>query len=159
MRKQISERVNSGTFDVVICDFLAPAINAPRDLSCPTILFQHNVEAMIWKRHFEVQNNQLKKIYLRRQWRKMERFERETCRRFDTVIAVSKDDCEQMRDEYTIDNVFEVPTGVDTDFFTPSGKETVDPHNVVFTGSMDWLPHEDRCEESRVGEEGRLLWP
>jgi sugar transferase (PEP-CTERM/EpsH1 system associated) len=144
MRSQISERVNrSNFFDVVICDFLAPAINVPRDLSCPTILFQHNVEAMIWKRHFEVQNNQLKKIYLRQQWRKMERFEREMCRRFDTVIAVSKDDCEQMRKEYAVDNVFEVPTGVDTDFFTPSGRETIDPRNVVFTGSMDWLPNED----------------
>jgi len=144
MRSQISERVNrSNFFDVVICDFLAPAINVPRDLSCPTILFQHNVEAMIWKRHFEVQNNQLKKIYLRQQWRKMERFEREMCRRFDTVIAVSKDDCEQMRKEYAVDNVFEVPTGVDTDFFTSSGKEVVEPRNVVFTGSMDWLPNED----------------
>jgi polysaccharide biosynthesis protein PslH len=144
MRSEISERVNrSDFFDVVICDFLAPAINVPRDLSCPTILFQHNVEAMIWKRHFEVQNNQLKKIYLRQQWRKMERFEREMCRRFDTVIAVSKDDCEQMRNEYGVDNVFEVPTGVDTDFFTPSGKEVVEPRNVVFTGSMDWLPNED----------------
>jgi sugar transferase (PEP-CTERM/EpsH1 system associated) len=144
MRSQISERVNRGNFfDVVICDFLAPAINVPRDLSCPTILFQHNVEAMIWKRHFEVQNNQLKKIYLRQQWRKMERFEREMCRRFDTVIAVSKDDCEQMRKEYGVDNVFEVPTGVDTDFFTPSGREMVEPRNVVFTGSMDWLPNED----------------
>jgi len=39
--------------------------------------------------------------------------------------------------------VFEVPTGVDTDFFTPSGGETIDPRNVVFTGSMDWLPNED----------------
>ena len=144
MRNEISERVNrSDFFDVVICDFLAPAINVPRDLSCPTILFQHNVEAMIWKRHFEVQNNQLKKIYLRQQWRKMERFEREACRRFDTVIAVSKDDCEQMRKEYGVDNVFEVPTGVDTDFFTPSGREVVEPRNVVFTGSMDWLPNED----------------
>jgi len=59
------------------------------------------------------------------------------------VIAVSKDDCEQIRSEYAVDNVFEVPTGVDTDFFTPSGKEIVDPRNVVFTGSMDWLPNED----------------
>jgi sugar transferase (PEP-CTERM/EpsH1 system associated) len=144
MRNEISERVNrSDFFDVVICDFLAPAINVPRDLSCPTILFQHNVEAMIWKRHFEVQTNPLKKIYLRQQWRKMERFEREMCRRFDTVIAVSKDDCEQMRKEYGVDNVFEVPTGVDTDFFTPSGREVVEPRNVVFTGSMDWLPNED----------------
>lgn len=143
MRRQILDLTANGRFDVVICDFLAPAINVPLELSCPTILFQHNVEAMIWKRHFEVQNNPAKKTYLRQQWRKMERFERETCRRFDTVIAVSKEDAEQMREEYAVDQVFEVPTGVDTEFFQPSGAQSIDPHNVVFTGSMDWLPNED----------------
>jgi len=143
MRRQIIERANNGTFDVVICDFLAPSINVPRDLSCPSILFQHNVEAMIWKRHFEVQGNPVKKIYLRQQWRKMQKFEKDTCRRFDSVIAVSKEDSEQMRKEYSVNALFEVPTGVDTDFFTPSGKEVIQPHNVVFTGSMDWLPNED----------------
>ena len=143
MHRQIIERSNNQTIDVVICDFLAPAINVPRSLSCPTILFQHNVEAMIWKRHFEVASNALKKTYLRGQWRKMEKFEKEMCRRFDAVIAVSAEDRDQMRDEYGIDNVFEVPTGVDTEFFTPSGKERIDPHNLVFTGSMDWLPNED----------------
>jgi sugar transferase (PEP-CTERM/EpsH1 system associated) len=143
MRQQVIERSKNQTVDIVICDFLAPAINVPPRLSCPSILFQHNVEAMIWKRHFEVQTNALKKTYLRGQWRKMERFEKEACRRFDAVIAVSAEDRDQMRDEYGVNAVFEVPTGVDTEFFTPSGRENVDPHNVVFTGSMDWLPNED----------------
>ncbi len=141
MRSEIITREDS--IDVVICDFLAPASNVPRSLSCPSILFQHNVEAMIWKRHFEVQKNRVKKTYLRDQWRKMERYEKETCRRFDAVIAVSAEDRDQMREEYGVNAVFEVPTGVDTEFFTPSGKENTDPHNVVFTGSMDWLPNED----------------
>ena len=143
MRRQIVERVSNQAVDVVICDFLAPAINVPRSLSAPSILFQHNVEAMIWKRHFEVQTNAAKKSYLRGQWRKMEKFEKETCRRFDAVIAVSAEDRDQMREQYGVEAVFEVPTGVDVEFFVPSGKEKIDPHNVVFTGSMDWLPNED----------------
>jgi glycosyltransferase involved in cell wall biosynthesis len=141
MRTEIITKEES--IDVVICDFLAPAINVPQNLSVPSILFQHNVEAMIWKRHFEVQSNPAKKTYLRGQWRKMERFEKEMCRRFDAVIAVSAEDRDQMRDEYGVNAVFEVPTGVDTEFFRPTGKENLDPHNVVFTGSMDWLPNED----------------
>ncbi len=36
-----------------------------------------------------------------------------------------------------------MPTGVDTDFFRPRRAEKRDPHNLVFTGSMDWLPNED----------------
>lgn len=143
MRKEIVERTSRGAVDIVICDFLAPAINVPRALPCPSILFQHNVEAMIWKRHFEVQTNPLKKNFLRGQWRKMERFERESCRRFDSVVAVSAEDRDLMRKEFGVDEVFDVPTGVDVEFFTPSGREQTDPYNVVFTGSMDWLPNED----------------
>jgi len=39
--------------------------------------------------------------------------------------------------------VSEVPTGVDTEYFRSSGKGPRDPHNMVFTGSMDWIPNED----------------
>jgi sugar transferase (PEP-CTERM/EpsH1 system associated) len=143
MRKEIVERANNASVDVVICDFLAPAINVPQTLACPSILFQHNVEAMIWKRHFEVQKNPVKKSYLWDQWRKMKSFEKEMCQRFDSVVAVSAEDRDQMREEYSVQEVFDVPTGVDVDFFTPSGQERIEPHNVVFTGSMDWLPNED----------------
>jgi len=143
MRREIGERAKAGMFDLIVCDFLAPAANVPFDLGWPTVLFQHNVEAMIWKRHYEVQSNPLKKAYLGKQWLKMRAFERKMCRRFDSVVAVSDDDREQMRNEYGVESVFDVPTGVDTDFFRPSGRQQPSPRNIVFTGSMDWLPNED----------------
>ena len=141
MRREIEKRI--GSFDVLICDFLAPAVNVPRDLDCATVLFQHNVEAMIWKRHYEVQTNPAKKTYLFRQWRKMFDFEARTCPRFDCVVAVSREDRDMMQEQYGVKNVYDVPTGVDTDFFRPSGNQTPKPYNLVFTGSMDWLPNED----------------
>jgi sugar transferase (PEP-CTERM/EpsH1 system associated) len=141
LHREVSERAKS--VDLVVCDFLAPAANVPRHLGCPTVLFQHNVEAMIWKRHYEVQRNLVKKSYLFTQWLKMRAFERRACRRFDAVVAVSKEDCEQMQHDYGVAEVFEIPTGVDTNFFHPSGKEKTTAHNIVFTGSMDWLPNED----------------
>jgi glycosyltransferase involved in cell wall biosynthesis len=109
----------------------------------PVVLFQHNVEAMIWKRHYEVQTNRVKKAYLYGQWQKMRRFEKEMCRRFDSVIAVSADDRDQMKREYGAEAVFDVPTGVDVEFFRPSGAVQAEKHGIVFTGSMDWLPNED----------------
>jgi polysaccharide biosynthesis protein PslH len=141
MRREIIERGDS--YDLLVCDFLAPAANVPRTLATPAILFQHNVEAMIWKRHYEIQANPVKKAYLYGQWRKMRSFEKEMCRQFDCVIGVSADDREQMKSEYGADAVFDVPTGVDTDFFGPGGAEKVLPHSMVFTGSMDWLPNDD----------------
>lgn len=143
MRSEIVKRANTGQVDLIVCDFLAPAGNVPFEVNCPTVLFQHNVEAMIWKRHYEVQANAIKKAYLFGQWLKMRSFERKMCRRFDSVVAVSSEDREQMQTEYGAAAVAEVPTGVDTNFFLPSGNEQQDPYNIVFTGSMDWLPNED----------------
>jgi len=74
MRDEIARRVRDARFDVLVCDFLAPAVNVPRGIQCPSVLFQHNVEAMIWKRHYEVQTNAAKKSYLLRQWQKMRAF-------------------------------------------------------------------------------------
>jgi sugar transferase (PEP-CTERM/EpsH1 system associated) len=143
MLREIVERERSDSFDLLVCDFLAPAANVPAKLKTPAVLFQHNVEAMIWKRHYEVQTNPAKKAYLYGQWQKMRRFEQAMCRRFDSVIAVSADDREQMKRDYGAKAVFDVPTGVDTEFFRPSGGVETSGHGIVFTGSMDWLPNED----------------
>ena len=143
MRREIAERARRGDFDVLVCDFLMPAVNVPAGLPGATVLFQHNVEAMIWKRHYDVQANPLKKAYLRGQWRKAVSFERAACRRFDQVIAVSREDADLMRREYGVGSVEDVPTGVDTEYFRPSGAARRDPLNLVFTGSMDWLPNDD----------------
>ena len=131
------------SFDLLVCDFLAPAVNVGLIPLMPSVLFQHNVEAMIWKRHYETQTNPLKKLYLYLQWQKMRRFEQEMCMRFPCVIAVSADDREQMKREYGAKAVFDVPTGVDTEFFRPNGGLKPSCHDIVFTGSMDWLPNQD----------------
>ena len=143
MRRKIAECVHRGAFDIVVCDFLMPSINVPSDIGCPTVLFQHNVEAAIWKRHYEIQANPLKKGYLFGQWLKTRAYERAACRRFDSVIAVSPEDRDAMARDYELDYVTDVPTGVDVDYFAPSGATATEPFNLVFTGSMDWLPNED----------------
>lgn len=146
MRSEILRLAGEERFDVLVCDFLQPSVNVPSEVALPTVLFQHNVEAMIWKRHFEVQSNPLKKLYLRNQWRKSFRYERDACRRFDRVVAVSEEDRLRMEREYDLSEVEDVPTGVDTEFFRPRGGAGREPHNLVFTGSMDWLPNEDAIQ-------------
>lgn len=143
MKRAIAEATMQDRFDVVICDFLAPAVNLPRNLKTPVVLFQHNVEAEIWRRHYEVQQHPAKRLYLYRQWRKMQRFERDACRRVDSVIAVSDADAKMMERDYGVAKVYDIATGVDIDFFKPSSTVMPRPHSLVFTGSMDWLPNED----------------
>ncbi|MFY9554640.1 MAG: glycosyltransferase family 4 protein, partial [Blastocatellia bacterium] len=142
MRAAIEHEMRKRAYDVVVCDFLVASINLPDTPSCPAVLFQHNVESMIWRRHFEMQKNPIKRAFLKNQWQKMVPYERKTCRGFDAVVAVSELDRNQMRNEFGLEQVFDVPTGVDSSYFRP-GDDPVEPFELVFTGSMDWLPNED----------------
>ena len=144
MERLVSEAVRGGTVDVVVCDFLAPAINVPSLLGAASVLFQHNVEALIWQRHTEVARNRLTRAYFREQWRRMRNFEREQCLRFDRVVAVSPQDLRLLEEDYGVVDGTAVATGVDVEHFRPTmpGHPRM-PLELVFTGSMDWLPNED----------------
>ena len=142
MRTAIERELRASSYDVVVCDFLVPSINLPRLPGATSILFQHNVESTIWRRHFETQTSRLRRAFFYGQWQKMQAYERAICRRFDCVVAVSDVDRDQMRDEFGLSEVYEVPTGVDTDYFRPANSAT-GGFELVFTGSMDWLPNED----------------
>jgi sugar transferase (PEP-CTERM/EpsH1 system associated) len=143
MRREIESLVRARQVDLVVCDFLFPSINVPDDLGVPTVLFQHNVEAAIWERHAKVAGTSLARAYLRSQWRRMQAFERAECRRFDHVIAVSDLDRDVFREHYGVASASTAPTGVDTEFFSPSGRVDSVADEIVFTGSMDWMPNED----------------
>ena len=142
MQHAIELEIGGGNYDLVVCDFLVPSINLPERVDCATVLFQHNVESMIWRRHYETQSNRIKKALFYSQWQKMVAYERAACQRFDAVIAVSSVDRDQMREEFGLREVYDVPTGVDTDYFQPLGGER-QSSEIVFTGSMDWMPNED----------------
>ena len=128
--------------DVIVCDFLFAAPVIPWDLPCPKVLFAHNVEATIWRRHYEVARNPLWKAVSWREWKAMERAERAYLRKADHVIAVSEADARSFSQFLEGSKITVIPTGVDTEFFQPRPGEEV-PCSLVFTGSMDWLPNED----------------
>jgi len=139
MREQIAKALSTKQFDSVVCDFLAPAPNFA-DMS-GVVLFQHNVESMIWRRHVEQAPDPLRKAYFKMQADRMFDWERRMCRAAARVIAVSPQDTAVMRDLFGI-NAVSVATGVDLEYFRrPSdAPRTAD---LVFVGSMDWMPNSD----------------
>ena len=149
-RARLEELLATGAFDAVVCDFLPPIANMPAFAEATSgkpawILFTHNVEAEIWRRHAENATNPVSRRLLARQWRRMLRFEGEALRRFDLVLAVSDADRVTFGRLYPgslRSGVHVVQTGVDTGYFTPDGRPP-DRAHLVFTGSMDWLPNED----------------
>lgn len=150
-RTAVTQALARTAFDLVVCDFLPPVVNLPDTLPCPSVLFTHNVEAEIWRRHAETAGNAPKHLLYGMQHRRMLAFERDALARFDGVLAVSDTDRETFARLYpgaARQTIHVVPTGVDTEFFAPSralaeGASPARSRTLVFTGSMDWLPNED----------------
>jgi len=144
-RARLEQMLASEAYDLIVCDFLPPVVNLPERLPCPSIVFTHNVEAEIWRRHAEQATNPVSKYLMTQQWNRMLRFEAAALSRFDLVLAVSDADSRTFERLYAGSlkaPVHVVQTGVDTAFFTPPS-EAPSPAHMVFTGSMDWLPNED----------------
>jgi hypothetical protein len=138
MKQVIQDLLQKQQFDSVVCDFLTPSINMPRLDAC--VLFQHNVETMIWRRYAENAANPVRRAYMQLQADRMFAYEQCVCRRVRHVAAVSEVDADLMRQMFGIRNVTAVPTGVDLDYFARPA-EVQPSSDLVFVGSMDYMPN------------------
>jgi len=141
-------------FDVAVCDFLDAAVNFPGRLNIPCVLFQHNVESEIWRRHAATAGNPLKKMMYGMESRKMQRYEQVEVRKFHHVVAVSESDRGLMTQWVDGDRVTVVPTGVDLTEYRPDSSAPEPAPVVTFVGAMDWEPNIDGVEYF-AGE----IWP
>src|SRR5947209_10143414 len=121
-RRKLDRLFAEESFDLVVCDFLFPAVNLPDRLPCPAVIFTHNVESEIWRRHAETRGGLVGRVLYGAQYRRMLRYEARALGRFDGVLAVSDAD----RDTFTrlypgaiAHPIHVVPTGVDTEYFAP----------------------------------------
>lgn len=142
VRTRLNRLVQSRDYDVIVCDFIYPAGILPWDLPCPKVVFTHNVEALIWKRHFQVATNPVWKAICWCEYRKMARAERTYLRQSDHVLAVSATDRDFFAHYVDPAKISVIPTGVDLEYFSPAPGDEQE-NAIVFTGSMDWNANED----------------
>jgi polysaccharide biosynthesis protein PslH len=140
--RELQTLLQQDKFDVIVCDFIFAAPVIPWKFPCPKVLFTHNVEAMIWKRRYQVVRNPLWKVLSWREWKTMDRAERQYLQRADHVVAVSPEDGRAFQRFLEPSKLTVVPTGVDLEFFQPRPREE-ESNSLVFVGSMDWMPNED----------------
>jgi len=129
---------------VVVCDFLEMTENVDWTSPYPKILFQHNVESLIWQRYGEHERNPLKRAYFAFEAERLRRYEKAACNRFDLVFTVSKEDRSLLRSQFGVTRPIEViETGVDVEYFAPRADVAPIPGRLVFLGSLDWMPNID----------------
>lgn len=143
VQRLVTSWLKEQKFDLAVCDFLSASLNFPDALATPTVLFQHNVESVLWQRMAETESNPAKRIAYRIEAAKMTRYERHTLGKFHHVIAVSENDRQEMLKMAPDCGISVVPTGVDTAKYPISPPAATKPPRIVFTGSMDWEPNID----------------
>jgi glycosyltransferase involved in cell wall biosynthesis len=141
LKRQVENLTRREKFDAIVCDFLSSAANVPHPGAA--ILFQHNIESIIWKRHAEHARSRLLKMYFQGQYQRMLRYEEHVCQAVKRIIAVSEGDAKTMQSLYGIPSVAAISTGVNLDYFAPPLNAPPTTTDLVFLGSMDWRPNID----------------
>jgi glycosyltransferase involved in cell wall biosynthesis len=143
VRRLLKAWLSEARFDVAVCDFLSVSLDFPHVLETPTVLFQHNVESILWQRQAAHEPNLMKRMAFKIEAAKMTRYERAAVARFPQVIAVSEHDRKLMATMTDPARISVVPTGVDLKQYTAAEKTSatrspVSDPLVIFVGSMDW---------------------
>ena len=142
VRECVQALINRGGIDVCVADFLFAVNNVPFGGPTPVVLFEHNVEYLIWKRLCDLETVPWRRALLEIEWRKLRAREAAACHQADLTVAVSEPDCRRLAALAPGAHISWIPTGVDIDYFTPSPAQER-PAHLVFSGSMDWHPNED----------------
>jgi glycosyltransferase involved in cell wall biosynthesis len=144
VRRMLVDWDHENRFDVFVCDFLSASHNFPAKLKTPSVLFQHNVESVLWERQSKHETTLLKRYVFKLESTKMTRYEREALGRFDHIVAVSTVDHDTMNAMKEGLQISVVPTGVDLHSYTAANNAGESNGNtVLFLGSMDWEPNID----------------
>jgi glycosyltransferase involved in cell wall biosynthesis len=142
LETEVKRMFATGSIDVCVADFLAAVPNVPMNDGVPVVLFEHNVEHLIWQRLAQHEPRAWRRALLGIESSKMRRCEARACADADLTVAVSETDGARLQGIAPVAKIAAVPTGVDTTYFTPNGAPASD-HSLVFTGSLDWFPNED----------------
>jgi glycosyltransferase involved in cell wall biosynthesis len=156
VRQEVARSLGDRSLDVAVCDFLSASLNFPDSPTAPVVLFQHNVETMLWRRMAQTEKSVVRKLAYGIEARKMSSYEQRALRRFQHVIAVSAHDRDAMLTLPSSSScpITVVPTGVDTEQYQAAPSVSGNPPLIVFTGSMDWEPNIDAMEYFC-----REIWP
>jgi polysaccharide biosynthesis protein PslH len=141
MRGFLEDLIGRERFDRAVVDHLAPTSYFPS--LGQAVFFQHNVETVIWRRRARHSASALSRWYNGLQARRMYAYEGRVSRAAGHIVAVSETDAREMRELFQVQQISVVPTGVNLEYFErPKGLAEAKT-DLVFVGSMDWMPNVD----------------
>jgi glycosyltransferase involved in cell wall biosynthesis len=160
-RDRLTMRLAEAPFDVVQIEAIElapymPTVEAAKPR--PLIVYEdHNAEWVLQRRacltDLRTPRRWPAAAYSLVQWMRLKRYEADTCRRADRVVAVSEADRDAILAIAPGITVTVVPNGIDLEEYTDYDGP-VEPFDLVFTGKMDFRPNIDAMLWM-----GREVWP
>lgn len=146
MKSLIKGKIENKKYDCVFFNILAMFgyCNYIKNINpqIKVILYEQNCEALIYKRYFEQTNNVIKKIFLKIEIRKLQKFERQAVDEADRLILLSEADRKELG--VSSERCSIIPIGV-----TPAKHckiyhaEKTDKLKMLFIGTMTWVPNNE----------------
>ena len=108
--------------------------------SLPIVFRPHNVESSILYGYLKYTKNFFIKKFLKIQYARLYRYEKEIIKYFDKCLAISKIDKNEMIKMNTDLDCMVINPGIN---ILKSPKKNIMSDNILFVGSLDWKPNED----------------
>lgn len=109
----------------------------------PFVLNHHNVESQMMEDRSEEERTLPRRLFARREARKLERWERKWSVRAAMNTVVSPVDRDRLMERQPEAKVRVVDNGVDVDYFRPRSAPEQNDGYLVFVGGMTWYPNRD----------------
>ena len=140
MRKAFEMMMARDHYDAVVFEsVLMAGYRVPEGVKI--IIDQHNLEYEVLQRTYEQEKPSLRKWYNGQECRLVKRGELERCRQADLVLVTSERECLLLQRELPQHAIAVVSNGVDVETFARDDATPEKPHQIVFTGTMDYYPN------------------
>jgi sugar transferase (PEP-CTERM/EpsH1 system associated) len=141
LHAKVKARVEAGGFDaaVVFSSGMAQYVEPFPDL--PRVIQFADLDSLKWEQYAASTRPPRRWVYRTEAARLLE-YERHLARTFAQSLVCADRELEDFRRLIPGAPVRSVPNGVDLDYFRPAGQPR-DPHNLVFTGVMNYWPNVD----------------
>jgi glycosyltransferase involved in cell wall biosynthesis len=141
MQEAIDKNISAIRYDAILINLASMGFFDYRT-SAKTILDAHNIEHDIWRRLSEADSTMLRTFWARYELKKFRPEEIRIFKKHDAMLLTSTRDKELADTLAPEVHKHVVPNGVDTKYFGSLG-EPLEPHSVVFTGAMNYVPNTD----------------
>lgn len=141
MQKLLNQLFSRNNYDAVQTEF---SVMGGLDMHTDAVkvLDAHNVEYENFRRMSEKSDSVIRKMFYKREFRKMYREELHCFNKQDMIFTTSECDKKIIHEDVPQVPKYVIPNGVETDFFKPSDREQ-EPYSMVFTGMMAYVPNDD----------------